>query len=195
MSGALRLELIAVRDGERVRLLSPGVGAFTCAVRTGRALTGGQLAGTLLTLGRAHELAVPEGVAGLVTSHAPEAVHAAVGFGTTLYELAPLETGAAGPAAGAAAAHSGAGGALVFRSPQTGRFWHRTAPSEPALVQAGDLLEAGKALGLIEVMKTFTLVGYAPSAGLPPRARVVRVLAADGAEVAERAPLLEIEPA
>jgi hypothetical protein len=44
-------------------------------------------------------------------------------------------------------------------------------------------------------MKTFTLVHYQPAGGLPPRARVVRIVPTDGAEIAEKAPLLELAPA
>jgi len=60
-------------------------------------------------------------------------------------------------------------------------------------VREGDEVEIGRAIGLIEVMKTFTLVHYQTRGGLPARARVVRVLAADGAEVAEKTALLELE--
>jgi biotin carboxyl carrier protein len=188
-----RCELRVVREGDAVRLASPGVGLFTHAVPAGRALSGGDVAGVLLTLGRAVELIVPDGVAGVVESTAPEAVHAPVAFATVLYRLAPLR---AGPAAASRASESSrASGALHLRSPSSGRFWHRTSPSDPALVQAGDVLERGRAVGLIEVMKTFTLVHYAPDAQLPARARVLRVLAADGAEVTEKAALLELEPA
>lgn len=194
MSAPARLELRVEHVGERVRLTSPGVGLFTCAARIGRALTEGQTAGSLVVLGRAYELVVPAGIAGRITSSAPEQVHAPVGFGATLYELAPLHAGDVAPLP-ASKPEADARGALVFRSPQSGRFWHRSVPTEPALVSAGMLIESGQALGLIEVMKTFTLVGYAPGSTLPARARVVRVLAADGAEVAERAPLLELEPA
>jgi biotin carboxyl carrier protein len=70
----------------------------------------------------------------------------------------------------------------------------------------GLLLAPGQAVGLIEVMKTFAQVQYRPDvtgvAGatgkgrpLPERARIVRLIAADGAEVARGAPLFEVEPA
>ncbi len=189
-----KLTLLVECDGDLVRLTSPGVGLLTCVEQPGRALIEGQSAGTLLVLGCAYELIVPEGVAGVITSSRPEQVHAAVAFGTTLYELAPLHSSAATRVVDAAQSRS-SGSALHFAAPQTGRFWHRTAPGEPALAGVGSVLESGTALGVIEVMKTFTLVSYGASASLPPRARVVRVLAADGAEVAERAPLFEIEPA
>jgi hypothetical protein len=178
--------------GERVELTSPGVGWFTSAVPRGHVLTPGAPAGFLLTLGRAQPLVVPAGVAGVVRSERPEAVHAPVGFGTVLYELEGLEALGSVVAEGAAADTSGG---LVFPSPQTGRFWHRSQPGEPPLVAPDQLVEAGTAVGLIEVMKTFTQVGYRPVGGLPARARIVRVLAGDGAEVSKGAPLFEVEPA
>jgi len=83
----------------------------------------------------------------------------------------------------------------VFRAPSAGRYWLRPAPSEAPFVAVGQQLDAGSALGLIEVMKTFTRLAYRPGSGLPECARVLRILVADGAEVADGAPLLELEPA
>jgi len=188
---ARNLNLSVVRDGERVLLTSPSVGTFSRAIGEGRALTAGEVAGVLTTLGASFELVVPEGVSGVVVSQRPERVLEPVEFGAVLYELAPLA--ANGGSAVAARATDGDGGGLVFRSPSAGRFWHRSAPGEPALAKAGDVLEPGRALGLIEVMKTFTLVSYATTGGLPPKVRVTRVLVDDGAEVADRTPLLELE--
>ena len=185
-----RIEFSVEREGERVKLLSPGVGTFSQARRDGQLLSSGESAGVLTTLGASCALIVPEGVAGVIVSTAPERVLAPVEFGAVLYELAPLSAGAA--AASSASSASAAQG-LVFRSPSAGRFWQRSAPSEPALANVGDELTPGKPLGLIEVMKTFTQVGYATTGGLPARARIVRVLVQDGAEVSERAPLFELE--
>jgi biotin carboxyl carrier protein len=120
-------------------------------------------------------------------------VHAPVGFGSTLYELGAPAQSAVGHAP--ASTPEAASGAIVFRSPSAGRFWHRSAPNEAALVKPGDVLESGRAIGLIEVMKTFTLVHYSSSGGLPARAKVVRILASDGAEVGEKHALLELAPA
>ncbi len=187
---ARRIEFNVEREGERVKLLSPAVGAFSQARHEGQMLSGGEVAGVLTTLGASCALIVPEGVAGVIVSAAPERVMAPVDFGAVLYELAPL---AAGAAAASSASNASAAGGLVFRSPSAGRFWQRSAPSEPALANVGDELTPGKPLGLIEVMKTFTQVAYATAGGLPARARIVRVLLQDGAEVSERAPLFELE--
>ncbi len=193
MSSLEKLTLAAARDGERVKLLSPGVGTFSLARGEGQTLTAGDVAGVLTTLGSSRELLVPEGVSGVVVSARPERVLAPVDFGAELYELAPLATAAFGAAP--ASSSSAANGALVFRSPSAGRFWQRGAPGEPALASVGDVVEAGRALGLIEVMKTFTLVSYAARDGLPAKARIARVLVEDGAEVSDRTPLFELESA
>jgi biotin carboxyl carrier protein len=186
------MQLGVAREGETVRLTSPAVGWLTRAVPAGHALVAGERAGVLVTLDRSFELLVPDGVAGIVRSAAPDRVREPVGFGAVLYELAPLAGASAQPDV---AAENAAAGTLVFRSPQAGRYWHRPSPAEPALVHAGQVIERGHAVGLIEVMKTFALVPYSPAGGLPARARVVRVIAGDGAEVQERSPLFEVEPA
>ena len=188
------LEMLLVEGDGAPRLASPGVGLFTQAVPRGEVLTPGRKAGWLLTLGRAAALVVPEGATGVVTTTRPERIHEPVGYGTVLYELSPLAPGGAIGAAPVPQAEAQAG-ELVFRSPQTGRFWHRPAPAEPSLVAEGQEVADGGAVGLIEVMKTFTPVVYRAARGLPARARIVRLLAADGAEVAEGAPLFELEPA
>lgn len=185
------LFLNVVREGERVQLVCPAVGTFSRAVREGRALVAGECVGVLTTLGASFELLVPDGVAGVVVSQRPERVLEPVDFGAVLYELAPLA--ANGEARAAARSSESASGALVFRSPSAGRFWHRSAPGDAAMVQVGDVVESGRALGLIEVMKTFTLVSYATAGGLPAKARVARILVEDGAEVSDRTPLLELE--
>lgn len=182
-------DLILERDGETTRLLSPGVGEFTCAVRTGGLLGPGQDAGVLIVAGRPVHLRVPQGVAGRITSPRPERVHAPVGYRALLYVLAPLE--GADFAAEAEATASAEG--LVLRAPQTGRFYHRPAPDEPAFVSPGDEVSEGDAVGLIEVMKTFAHVTYAATGGLPPRAKVKRYLEDDGAEVNEGDALVEFE--
>jgi acetyl-CoA carboxylase biotin carboxyl carrier protein len=187
------LELVLDRDGERVLLRSPEVGLFTCALPAGALLAPRAAAGVLHSLGRRFDLVVPAGAAGRVVSAPPERVLAPVGYGTVLYELAPLADVASG-AAPAASASPSASGALLFRAPSSGRFWQRPSPSDPPFVKAGDVVEDGRNLGLIEVMKTFTHVVYRAVDELPRRARVVRFLVADGGDVEEGGALLELAP-
>lgn len=187
-----KLELIARTVDGGTALCAPEVGWYTRAPLEGRVLVGGEEAGVLVTLGRARALVVPAGIGGVVRSAPPEAVHHAVGWGDELLRLAPLSDAA--PERPVQAAAIAAGGALLLRSDTPGRFWHRAAPEAPVLVRPGDVLEEGRPVGLIEVMKTFAQVLYRARGGLPARARVVRVLAADGADVSLGEGLIELEP-
>src|SRR5262245_6323439 len=116
------LELLSETDGERVLLRAPEVGYFTCSLSAGALVAPKALAGVIHSLGRRFQLVVPPGVSGRIASARPERVHEPVGWGTVLYELAPLEAGAAS----AAESHKtpAATAALVLRAPYSGRFWH-----------------------------------------------------------------------
>jgi len=203
-----RLELLIERRDASIALLSPGVGLFTRARRQGDVVAGGSEAGALVVLGRAVTLVVPAGVEGRVASPPPRLAREPVGWGDLLYELDPIgtATGADSGTAGgdlAAAARDAAspsapaelpGGRVLFLAPQSGRFYLRPSPTEDPFVSPGDTVEDGQTVGLVEVMKTFALVRYVAAGPLPPRARLARVLVADGAEVGTGDPLLELEP-
>ena len=195
-----RLEMKVRREGERLVLCSPVVGVFTCAEAPGRMLAPGEAAGVLHVLGVAHELVVPPGGAGRIASACPERVHEPVGHGDALYELAALDAATASAAAKGPEEDTPESpgsvespGGLFLRAPHAGRFWHHPTPGAEPFVAAGDEVSAGRPVGLIEVMKTFTHVHYEAGGELPTRARVVRIVAADGAEVGQDDPLLELE--
>lgn len=188
-----KLEFLVAKAGDRVKLTSPEVGLFTCALDRGQLLTAGTPAGIVRSLGRSFELVVPPGVAGRIVTDKPERVHKPVGYGTALYELEPLDTTSS--VVDEAVLGDAPKGAPAFRTPYSGRFWHRSTPQDPAFVEVGTVIEAGHTIGLIEVMKTFTHLTYTPGADLPARARVMRVCAPDGGEVTEGDALLEVEPA
>jgi len=184
----------APEGAQPVRLVSPDVGTLTDVVANGVGVQPGQRVGALVQLGRSRALVVPEGVYGVIVSTPPRAVHAPVGFGDTVVEVDTSGAAAQRPESDGAAA-DGASAGLVVRCRQSGRFYRRTAPGEPALVEVGSVLEAGAPLGLIEVMKTFGHLHYQPQGSLPGRARVVRVLIGDGVDVEEGTPLFEVETA
>jgi acetyl-CoA carboxylase biotin carboxyl carrier protein len=184
------LELLARRDGDATLLCSPGVGLFTEPLAPGALLGPGQDGGALLAAGRAARLLVPAGVQGRVVSALPDRVQAPVAYGEVLYRLEPVAAGGDEAADEVASA----GGGLVLPSPQTGRFYRRPSPDEPAYAEEGSELTDGAPVGLLEVMKTFSQVHYQAKGGLPARARLARWLVEDGAEVRTGDPLLELEP-
>ena len=189
-----RLELLVAREGGRILLRSPEVGFFTRALPHGALLGPGAVAGVLRSLGRSFELAVPAGIQGRIASAAPDLVHSPVGYGTVLYALDPLDAGSARVPEKAEDRET-ARNELVFRAPYSGRFWQRPSPHDPPFVRAGDVIDDGQTIGLIEMMKTFAHLAYQAGGALPARARIVRVCPADGAEIAEGSPLLELEEA
>jgi biotin carboxyl carrier protein len=206
--GVERLELLVERREDAIALLSPAVGLFIAARAEGEVIAAGTTAGVLLALGREIALGAPADVEGRVASRAGALVRQPVGWGDLLYELEPLAGGerASGENESGGGSHVGASGGragggatadarLLFRSPQSGRFYLRPSPSEEPFVAALSLIEDGQPVGLIEVMKTFAHVRYAAAGGLPSRARVARILVEDGAEVGAGDALLEVEPA
>jgi biotin carboxyl carrier protein len=193
------VELLVEQRGEGVALLAPGVGLFTRARGEGELLAAGADAGTLLVLGRALRLVAPPGVEGRITTPRAAPTHRPVAFGELLYELRPIAAAVAAPADGEAGGADptasetrAGGGGLLVRSPRSGRFFLRPAPTEEPFVAPGAIVEEGQPIGLIEVMKTFAHVPYTAAGGLPPRARVERVLVQDGAEIAVGDPLLVV---
>lgn len=184
------------RSADRVLLRAPEVGLFAGALPPGSIVVPGQAAGTIETLGRVRALLVPPEVGGRIVSDPPALARSPVGFGDVLYALTAIE--AAGSSAGSRSESSPdapSGRALCLRAPHAGRFYHRPAPGDASFVQPGATVEDGQPVGMIEVMKTFSHVPYLASALLPRRAKVLRLLAADGADVKAGDPLLEVEPA
>ncbi|MEO0661110.1 MAG: carboxyl transferase domain-containing protein, partial [Planctomycetota bacterium] len=191
---ARRMELrVARTDDGRIELRAPDVGELTGALERGALLGPGMVCGTLLRLGRAIDLVVPEGAAGLVVSEPPRALRAPTGYDEVVYVLDPSGAGSAGAAHEDEVAGTD-GSALAVKASQPGRVWLSPSPGDPPLAPAGADLEEGAALCLIEVMKTFSTVPYAAGGGLPARARVARWLVEDGADVEPGTPLVEIEP-
>jgi biotin carboxyl carrier protein len=185
------LELQLRQGADGVELVSPDAGMFTCALSRGAAVTAGQPAGVLIKLGRAHGLTVPAGITGRIAEERPERVHEPVQAGQVLYRVVPFADGGESAAIEEESTASG----MVILAPQSGRFYHRPAPGEPAFTEPGTEIAPGVPIGLIEVMKTFARVPYVAQGGLPERARVVSMIAGDGAEIQRGDPLLEVEPA
>lgn len=194
MSLERRLEMRVLRRDGRTLLVSPTVGLFTCTRFPGEVLVAGQAAGAIESLGVSSTLVVPPGVSGRIVSPPPQRVHEPVGWGSELFELAPIApVGGPGDAALGTESAPAAAGNLTVRAPYSGRFWQRASPSDPPYLAPGDVISAGARLGLIEVMKTFTHLHYEPGTRLPARARAVRWLVNDGDEIASEQPLLAIE--
>ena len=96
----------------------------------------------------------------------------------------------AAPAPGAAEpAAPAASGALVVKAPMVGTFYRAPSPQSPPFVVAGDTVEEGQTLCLIEAMKLMNEI-KAEKAG-----RIVKILVENGQGVEFDQPLFEFEAA
>jgi len=177
-------------------LQSPAVGRLADLAEVGAIARPGQAVAILHLLGRQIPLLIPQGVAGHLAPLATEGVASQrlmpVAYGTPLAQVLRVVAGEdQSMIAATASAEESAG--LVFRAPQAGRFFRAPEPGAAPYLQEGDALTAGRNIGLIEVMKTFSPVNYQPGRGLPATAKAGKWLIDDGAEVDEGMPLLELD--
>lgn len=189
MSGKTRMKKL---EGGRLAIYAPGPGLWREAPDVGTVLAPGAPIGRLEVLGRLHALEVPAGAHGAVVSVFEEGrARSAVDYGTVLLELDPSAAGAAVVDAETEASDDAAG--LAFVAPMSGRFYLRPSPDKPPFVTVGATLTHGQPVGLLEVMKTFNRVAYGGE--LPSPAKVVAIVAEDGADVSRGDVLLRVEKA
>tara|TARA_B100001750_G_scaffold127947_1_gene101562 strand:+ start:1682 stop:2254 length:573 start_codon:yes stop_codon:yes gene_type:complete len=175
-------------------LRPPTVGLWREAPAVGSLVTPGMAIGALEIQGRRVPLFAPSDAGGVVTEVFDAGrARSAVDYDTVLLRLDPEGAGAAVSAAVADVGGAAEGG-LVFRSPMSGRFYARPAPDQPPFLAVGDVVEQGQAICLLEVMKTFNRVTYG-GPGLPARAKVAAIVPADGDDIDEGAPVLQLEEA
>lgn len=186
------------RDGVR-ELVAPQPGYFRDAVPVGSVVAPGAALGVLEVLGRQLVVRAPEGAYGQVGPTTDPNVGVGqrarrpVGHGDVLLLLSDALATMAGQGAEGSAGAVGGGGALRFRAPTSGRFYARPAPDKAPFVAVGDIVTNGTCVGLLEVMKTFNRIHYGGD-GLPPQARVTRIVAADQSDLDTGDVVLELEP-
>ena len=168
-------------DREISELLAPSVGIFTPTVHEGALVSVGQSIGTLDVLGVFSDLVVPGGVAGRVCNRIGGGqARVPVQYGDALLTISTASTESL--AGATAQVNVDATDTLSFAAPMSGRFYSRPSPAEPPFVAAGDIVQHGQTIGLLEVMKTFNRLVYQGEA-LPARAEVRQVVPKEGDDV------------
>lgn len=181
MSERARALLERAGQGVDSDLLAPTVGVFTSAVAEGEIVSAGQRVGTIETLGVRWALTVPAGVAGRVTRRAGGGrSRVPVDYGATLLTVSKASLGPVVAAAPSARGDTSA--ALAFVAPMSGRFYSRPSPSDAPYISAGDTVQRGQTVGLLEVMKTFNRLVYQGDA-LPEQATVESIVPGEGDDV------------
>lgn len=188
---ATLLDAIARDRDDGLDLCAPRLGAFAAHVAPGSLVDGGAVIGTITVLTRRYDVRVPAGMAGRVTTVHVRERGAGVEWGEPLVALAAIDAGDAVAApTGFAGADDLPPGSVAYEAPMDGQFYRRPSPDEPAFVDAGDTVEPGATIGLIEVMKFFYPVTWDGDAAM----RVARVLVEDATSVEAGAPLLVLAP-
>ena len=187
MSDAVLLVRVESDGDGMTRVLAPRVGWWSSLPSAGNLIGPGSDVGALDQLNRRYRLVMPDGAAGLVADGLPNLRGVAVEYGQLLFRLTPVGAAAAERPVATASGHAG-GESLgtnqrAILSPTDGVFYRRPAPDAPPFVEAGQRIQRGQPVGLVEVMKTFNQILY-DGPGFPDEAEVVEVRADDAEEVA-----------
>lgn len=141
-------------------VLSPGVGYYSFGPERGSFLTRGSFIGKLKVLNRSFDLYLPRDLYGKVVIDEEKDFIFPVEYRQELFRLNPekdfAEPGkqSTGPDPGTEEIEPSEGGYVVTAF-TTGIFYAKSSPDSPPFVTLDQEIEKGKALGLIEVMKTF----------------------------------------
>ena len=173
---------------------APRVGIYRGCPPEGRRPTPGEAVGAITVLNHRIELVLPAGAGGIVTDVQVNDRAVPVEYGQMLFALATSIDGRVLPSPSSPSDAASASGCIAVTCPIDGIFYHRPSPASTPFVAVGDTIETGRTLGLIEAMKSFNAVTYG-GPGLPPRATIVQVCAADASEVKQGAPLFLVRSA
>lgn len=181
MSGDAHVLRARAGEGGSSQLLAPSVGVFTPSVEEGTLVSAGESVGTIDVLGVLRELIVPDGVTGRIISRVGGGrSRVPVQYGDSLVTVSTARM--VGVAKTSAVGGVERRGELAFVAPMSGRFYSRPSPTEAPFVAAGDIVQRGRTVGLLEVMKTFNRLVY-QGEGLPKQAKVERVVPSEGDDV------------
>lgn len=187
-----RIVAETIRAGETVRIASPGVGVVADLPHDGDWLASGARIGTYRRLNRTVELRLASDVSGRVRNRCSRDREVPTEYRQPLFELEALDTSAAAGESSAARgkedAESAAGGRTIA-APTDGVFYRRATPDAAPFVDAGQKIQRGQTIGLIEVMKTFNQIAF-DGHGVPDAAEILEILVEDSQEVAAGQPLL-----
>ena len=186
--------LVERQKGSGWVIRAPAVGVWSAIPHDGTGLQGGSVG--LLSQGiQRLALLLPDDVGGTVSgSPAGQRRALAVEWGQQLFQVIEASGGSRKARSRKRGKKTTASGVCEFMAPTDGVFYQRPTPNAQPFVAVGDTIRLEQAIGLVEVMKTFTQVLY-EGHGLPDPAVVEELLVADGAEIGAGEPLLRVRPA
>ena len=187
-----------MKDNMQV-VLSPAVGVFSHYPQNGTLLTGGSFVGTLKVLNTLYHLHLPGDAYGRVIQDEEKELIVPVQYGQELFRLKPalnvedddtqiLVTEPHAPDQDFPNPDQG----FIVTAFTTGIFYAKPSPDSPPFVTVGQEIEKGKALGLIEVMKTFNHIVF-QGTDTSTTGKIKNIYVKDADEVKNGQPLFLIE--
>lgn len=194
-----QLQILTEIKKSQQLILSPTAGYYSDWPRGGTILTGGSFAGKLKVLNTYYDLYLPEDVYGQVMQEEGKDFVVPVAYGQELFrlnldqdlfhrEIMVTEIESKLKDVNTDTIEEG----FVVRAFTTGIFYAKPSPDSPPFVTPGQEVEKGKALGLIEVMKTFNHIIF-HGTDKADTGKIKKVYVNDSQEVKLGQPLFLIE--
>jgi acetyl-CoA carboxylase biotin carboxyl carrier protein len=201
MAETKTLQILKELRESQQRILAPAGGYYSERPQNGAFLIGGSFVGKLKILNTYYDLRLPDDLYGQVWADERGDIVSPVEFGQELFRLNPEEnlfktqitltevesrlkdSDQVVPEEG-----------FVVTAFTTGIFYAKPSPDAPPFVSPGQEIEKGKALGLIEVMKTFNHIVF-HGTGKSARGKIKKIYVNDSQEVKVGEPLFLIEDA
>ncbi|MFC1853581.1 hypothetical protein ACFL27_25620 [candidate division CSSED10-310 bacterium] len=187
------------KEKNGVSILSPDVGIYYKPPELGGFMKTNSIVGILKRLHSIYHLRIPEGVSGFVhhvsvknianpVEYKQELFFLVSGQNVDIAAIEKTETLLVGDQESQAPP-----GALAITSPTDGIFYRRPNPESPPYVEEDMLVSQGEVLGLVEVMKSFNQIKYS-GPDFPLKAKVIKILLPDAAEVRSGQVIFWLEP-
>jgi biotin carboxyl carrier protein len=194
-----QLPIISELEEDQQRILAPAPGYYSERPQVGAFLIGGSFVGKLKILNQYYDLHLPGDIYGQVWAEEKTDLVIPVEYGQELFRLNPerslfdkritvTEVESKIKEAGTGIVDEG----FVIAAFTNGIFYAKPSPDAPPFVSMGQEIEKGKALGLIEVMKTFNHIIF-QGTGKSLKGKIKKIYVKDSQEVKQGEPLFLIE--
>ncbi len=193
-----KLLIITDIQDTQQRILAPATGYYSERPQTGALLVAGSVVGKLKILNSYYDLLLPQDTCGQVWADEKADFIMPVEYGQELFRLNleenlpdKQEIGRSKAKQKETALELPDEGFLITAF-TTGIFYAKPSPDAPPFVTVGQEIEKGKALGLIEVMKTFNHIIF-QGTDKADKGRIKKIYLEDAQEVKLGQPLFLVE--